>query len=114
MLDETIKEIISNYDSQFNLDMKNAPDVYKHHNLLVEKSSLIKYIQVDDIQSTYEKMIEFFGNYKVIFDTFKLNSHICEIIKNNYKNQNYSINALISNVNKINEICEKRKNEIIS
>ena len=114
MLDESIKEIISNYDSQINLDMKNAPDVYKHYNLLVEKSSLIKYIQVEDIQSTYEKMLEFFENYKVIFTTFKLNSHICEIIKNNYKNQNYSINALINNVNKINEICEKRKNEIIN
>ena len=114
MLDESIKKIISNYDSQINLDMKNVPDVYTHYNLLIEKSSLLKYIQVNDIKSTYEKMLEFFENYKVIFTTFKLNSHICEIIKNNYKNQNYSINALINNINKTNEICEKRKNEIIN
>ena len=114
ILDESIKKIISNYDSQINLDMKNVPDVYTHYNLLIEKSSLLKYIQVNDIKSTYEKMLEFFENYKVIFTTFKLNSHICEIIKNNYKNQNYSINALINNINKTNEICEKRKNEIIN
>ena len=114
ILDESIKKIISNYDSKINLDMKNVPDVYTHYNLLIEKSSLLKYIQVNDIKSTYEKMLEFFENYKVIFTTFKLNSHICEIIKNNYKNQNYSINALINNINKTNEICEKRKNEIIN
>ena len=114
ILDESIKKIISNYDSKINLDMKNVPDVYTHYNLLIEKSSLLKYIQVNDIKSTYEKMLEFFENYKVIFTTFKLNSHICEIIKNNYKNQNYSINALINNINKTNEICEKRKSEIIN
>ena len=114
MLDESTKKIISNYDSQLNLDYQNLPDVYTHFNLLIEKSSQLKYIKADDIKYTYEKMLEFFENYKVIYATFKLNSHICEIFKNNYKNQNYSINALIGNINKISEICEKNKNETIS
>lgn len=114
MLDESTKKIISNYDSQLNLDYQNLPDVYTHFNLLIEKSSQLKYIKADDIKYTYEKMLEFFENYKVIYTTFKLNSHICEIFKNNYKNQNYSINALISNINKISEICENNKNEAIS
>lgn len=114
MLDESTKKIISNYDSQLNLDYQNLPDVYTHFNLLIEKSSQLKYIKADDIKYTYEKMLEFFENYKVIYTTFKLNSHICEIFKNNYKNQNYSINALISNINKISEVCENNKNETIS
>ena len=114
MLDESTKKIISNYDSQLNLDYQNLPDVYTHFNLLIEKSSQLKYIQANDIKYTYERMLEFFENYKVIYTTFKLNSHICEIYKNNYKNQNYSINALISNINKISEMCENSKNETIS
>ena len=109
MLDEFIKNIISNYNFQLNLDMSNCPDVYTHFNLLIEKSSHLKYIQANDIKSTYEKMLEFFENYKVIYTTFKVNSHICDIIKNNYKYQNYSINALINNINKTNEICESSK-----
>jgi len=114
MLDESTKKIISNYDSQLNLDYQNLPDVYTHFNLLIEKSSQLKYIQANDIKYTYERMLEFFENYKVIYTTFKLNSHICEIYKNNYKNQNYSINALISNINKISEMCENSKNETIT
>ena len=114
MLDEFIKNIISNYNFQLNLDMSNCPDVYTHFNLLIEKSSHLKYIQANDIKSTYEKMLEFFENFKVIFKTFKINSHICEAIKNNYRYQNFSINALINNINKINEICESKKYEAIN
>ena len=80
--------------------MSNCPDVYTHFNLLIEKTSQLKYIQANDIKSTYEIMLEFFKNFKVIFKTFKINSHICEAIKNNYKYQNYSINALINNINR--------------
>ena len=114
MIDDSIKKIISNYDCQLNLDMKNCPDVHTHYNLLIEKSSLLKYIQANDIKLTYEKMLEFFENYKVIYTTFKVNSHICDIIKNNYKYQNYSINALINNINKTNEICESKKIDAIN
>ena len=35
MLDESTKKIISNYDSQLNLDYQNLPDVYTHFNLLI-------------------------------------------------------------------------------
>ena len=110
-LDDYIQKEISNYNFQLNLDMSNCPDVYTHFNLLIDKSSHLKYIQANDIKSTYEKMLEFFENFKVIFKTFKINSHICEAIKNNYKYQNYSINALINNINKINELCESKKND---
>ena len=111
MIDELIQKIISNYIVQLELDSKNLPDVYHHENLLIEKSSFLKYIQANDIKATYEKMLEFFQNYKTIYSTFKLNSYTCDVIKNNYKYQNYSINALINNVNKANEICENKKNE---
>ena len=111
MIDELIQKIISNYIVQLELDSKNLPDVYHHENLLIEKSSFLKYIQANDIKTTYEKMLEFFQNYKTIYSTFKLNSYTCDVIKNNYKYQNYSINALINNVNKANEICENKKNE---
>ena len=114
LIEDSMKKIISNYDCQLNLDMKNCPDVHTHYNLLLEKSTLLKYIQADDIKLTFEKMLEFFNNYKVIYTTFKLNSHICDIIKNNYKYQNYSINALVNNINKTNEICENKKNEAIN
>ena len=114
MIDELIQKIISNYSFQLELDSKNLPDVYHHENLLIEKSSYLKYIQANDIKTTYEKMLEFFNNYKTIYSTFKLNSYTCEEIKNNYKYQNYSINALVNNVNKANEICENRKNEAIN
>ena len=114
MIDDSIKKIISNYDCQLNLDMKNCPDIHTHYNLLIEKSSLLKYIQANDIKLTYEKMLEFFQNYEVIYTTFKVNSHICDIIKNNYKYQNYSINALINNINKTNEICESKKNDALN
>ena len=114
MLDESKQKIISNYDSHIELDMKNAPDIYTHYNLLIEKSSLFKHIEANDIKLIYEKMIEFFGKYKDIYQNFKLNSHICEEIKNNYKNQNYSISALLNNINKANEICENKKKEVLS
>ena len=114
MIDELIQKIISNYSFQLELDSKNLPDVYHHENLLIEKSSYLKYIQANDIKTTYEKMLEFFNNYKTIYSTFKLNSYTCDEIKNNYKYQNYSINALINNVNKADEICENRKNEAIN
>ena len=114
MLDESIKKIISSYDSQLNLDQQNLPDVYTHYNLLIEKSSQLKFIQANDIKLTYERMLEFFENYKVIYTTFKLNSHVCDVIKNNYKYQNYSINALINNINKTAEICENKKNDVIN
>ena len=114
MIDDSIQKIISNYDCQLNLDMKNCPDIHTHYNLLIEKSSLLKYIQANDIKLTYEKMLEFFQNYEVIYTTFKVNSHICDIIKNNYKYQNYSINALINNINKTNEICESKKNDALN
>ena len=114
MLDESKQKIISNYDSHIELDMKNVPDIYTHYNLLIEKSSLFKYIEANDIKLIYEKMIEFFGKYKDIHQNFKLNSHICEVIKNNYKNQSFSISALLDNVNKACEICENKKNEVLS
>ena len=114
ILDEYFKNIISNYDSQINLDQKDLPDVYTHYNLLIEKSDDLKYLKADDIKSTYERMLEFFQNYKVIYTTFKVNSHICEIIKKNYKYQNLGINALINNINKTSEICESKQTDAVS
>ena len=113
-LEESNKKLISEYEIKLNLDQQNLPDVYTHYNLLEEKSSSLKYINSNDIKTTYEKMLEFFENYKVIFTTFKLNSHICENLKNNYKNQSLSINSLINNINKVAENCDSKKNEVIS
>ena len=113
-LEESNKKLISEYEIKLNLDQQNLPDVYTHYNLLEEKSSSLKYINSNDIKTTYEKMLEFFENYKVIFTTFKLNSHICETLKNNYKNQSLSINSLINNINKVAENCDSKKNEVIS
>ena len=39
MLDEYIKKLISNYDSQLILDKQNLPDIYSNENLLIENSS---------------------------------------------------------------------------
>ena len=111
ILDESIKKLISNYDSQLVLDKQNLPDIYRNENLLIENSSKLKYIEANDIKTTYEKMLEFFENYKNIYTSFKVNSHICEEIKKNYQNINTSINILIDNINKKSKICEQNKLE---
>ena len=113
MLDDSIKKLISNYDSQLILDKQNLPDIYSNENLLIENSSKLKFIEANDIKITYEKMLEYFENYKNIYTSFKVNSHICEEIKNNYKNINASINILIDNINKISKICEQKQSEAI-
>ena len=114
MLDEYIKKLISNYDSQLILDKQNLPDIYSNENLLIENSSKLKYIEANDIKITFEKMLEYFENYKNIYTSFKVNSHICEEIKNNYKNINTSLNILIDNINKISKTCEQKKSEAIN
>ena len=111
ILDESIKKLISNYDSQLVLDKQNLPDIYRNENLLIENSSKLKYIEANDIKITYEKMLEFFENYKNIYTSFKVNSHICEEIKKNYQNINTSVNVLIENINKKIKICEQNKCE---
>ena len=111
ILDEYIKKLISNYDSQLILDKQNLPDIYSNEKLLLDNSSKLKYIEANDIKMTFEKMLEYFENYKNIYTTFKVNSHICEEIKKNYKNINLSINILIDNINKISKICEQKKTE---
>ena len=111
LLDEYIQKLISNYDSQLILDKQNLPDIYSNENLLLENSSKLKYIEANDIKITFEKMLEYFENYKNIYTSFKVNSHICEEIKNNYKNINTGINILIDNINKISKTCEQRKSE---
>ena len=92
MLDDSIKKLISNYDSQLILDKQNLPDIYSNENLLIENSSKLKFIEANDI---------------------KITLHICEEIKNNYKNINASINILIDNINKISKICEQKQSEAI-
>ena len=111
LLDEYIQKLISNYDSQLILDKQNLPDIYSNENLLLENSSKLKYIEANDIKITFEKMLVYFENYKNIYTSFKVNSHICEEIKNNYKNINTGINILIDNINKISKTCEQRKSE---
>ena len=111
LLDEYIQKLISNYDSQLILDKQNLPDIYSNENLLIENSSKLKYIEANDIKITFEKMLVYFENYKNIYTSFKVNSHICEEIKNNYKNINTGINILIDNINKISKTCEQRKSE---
>ena len=111
ILDEYIKKLISNYDSQLILDKQNLPDIYSNEKLLLDNSSKLKYIEANDIKMTFEKMLEYFENYKNIYTTFTVNSHICEEIKKNYKNINLSINILIDNINKISKICEQKKTE---
>ena len=111
LLDENIQKLISNYDSQLILDKQNLPDIYSNEKLLKENSSKLKYIEANDIKITFEKMLEYFENYKNIYTSFKLNSYICEEIKNNYKNIMLSINILIDNINKISKICEQKKSE---
>ena len=113
MLDDSIKKLISNYDSQLILDKQNLPDIYSNENLLIENSSKLKFIEANDIKITFEKMLEYFENYKNIYTSFKVNSHICEEIKNNYKNINASINILIDNINKMSKICEQKQSEAI-
>ena len=111
ILDEYIKKLIYNYDSQLILDKQNLPDIYSNEKLLLDNSSKLKYIEANDIKMTFEKMLEYFENYKNIYTSFKVNSHICEEIKKNYKNINLSINILIDNINKISKICEQKKSE---
>ena len=50
ILDESIKKLISNYDSQLVLDKQNLPDIYRNENLLIENSSKLKYIEANDIK----------------------------------------------------------------
>ena len=88
ILDEYIKKLIYNYDSQLILDKQNLPDIYSNEKLLLDNSSKLKYIEANDIKMTFEKMLEYFENYKNIYTSFKVNSHICEEIKKNYKNIN--------------------------
>ena len=111
ILDESIKKLISNYDSQLVLDKQNLPDIYTNETLLIENSSKLKYIEANDIKLTYEKMLEYFESYKNIYTSFKVNSHICDEIKKNYKNINAGINILIENINKVSQICEQKKSE---
>ena len=111
ILDEYIQKLISNYDSQLILDKQNLPDIYSNEKLLIENSSKLKYIEANDIKITFEKMLEYFENYKNIYTSFKVNSHICEEIKNNYKNIILSVNILIDDINKISKICEQKKSE---
>ncbi len=109
--EDYFKKKISNYDSQLILDKNDLPDIYSNENLLLENSSKLKFIEVNDIKNTYEKMLEFFENYKNIYTSFKVNSHICEEIKKNYQNINTSVNVLIENINKKIKICEQNKCE---
>jgi len=111
ILDESKKKLISNYESPLILDKQNLPDIYSNENLLIENSSKLKYIEANDIKKTYEKMLEYFENYKNIHTSFKVNSHVCDEIKKNYKNINDSINILTDNINKISQICEQKKSE---
>ena len=113
--EDYFKKKISNYDSQLILDKNDLPDIYSNENLLLENSSKLKFIEVNDIKNTYEKMLEFFENYKNIYTSFKVNIHICEEIKKHFININSSINIiLIENINKIINICEIKQKEAIN
>ena len=113
-IDLIIKKMISSLSFPISINQNNLPDIHANYNLLEKGSSFLKYIEPLVIKTTFEKMLEFFENFKIIYSTMKVNNQICEKIKENYQHQYYSINTLIKHINIICENCDISRQEVIN
>ena len=113
-IDIIIKKMISSLSFPISINQNNLPDVHANYNLLEKASSFLKYIEPTEIKNTFEKMLEFFENFKIIYSTMKVNNNLCEKIKENYQNQYYGINILIKHINSISENCDKSRQDVIN
>lgn len=115
---ESLKQIFENSihnlscTTQIILNPNNLPDVHTHFSVLEENVNLFKGITPLEIKTTYERMLEFFENYKVFDTTMKLNRIICEKIKGNYQYQYCGINALIKNMNNLIDSTDSVRQEL--
>ena len=114
IIDSIIKKIISSISFPLTINQNNLPDVHSNYGLIESASSYLKYIEASDIKLTFEKMLEFFENFKIIYSTMKLNNHIMTKIKENYQHQYYSINLLMKYINLICENCDLSMKEVIN
>ena len=113
-IDLIIKKMISSLSFPISINQNNLPDIHANYNLLEKGSSFLKYIEPLVIKTTFEKMLEFFENFKIIYSTMKVNNQICEKIKENYQHQYYSINTLIKHINTICENCDISRQDVIN
>ncbi len=113
-IDIIIKKMISSLSFPISINQNNLPDIHANYNLLEKASSFLKYIEPTEIKNTFEKMLEFFENFKIIYSTMKVNNNLCEKIKENYQNQYYGINILIKHINSISENCDKSRQDVIN
>ena len=112
-IDSIINKMISTLSFPLIINQNNLPDVHSNYGLLESTSSYLKYIEASEIKITFEKMLEFFENLKIIYSTMKVNYKITEKIKENYQYQYCAINTLIKYINAISDNCDLSIKEIV-
>ena len=110
--DALIQKATSSYLMPININPNNLPDVHSNYALLEEKAKMLKMITPSEIKLTYERMLEFFENFKVIHKTLTINSKICEKIKECYQYQYCGIKCMIKYINNVTELCENAKEDV--
>ena len=113
-----LEKKISNLTFPLSINLNSIPDVENSMAILKKNSNLLSY-SPDKIMETYNKMTDFFEEFKKIYREMKINFKICEKIKENYKNQFDGIDNIFKNNSTLYNIClnnlietQKKGNEI--
>ncbi|MCQ2818304.1 MAG: hypothetical protein MJ252_13640 [archaeon] len=109
--EDNLQKLISSYNFPISLNQNNLPEIHQNYSLLEENSKFLK-ISPLEIKSTFEKMLEFFENFQVVYKTIKINSKICEKIKDCFQYQYCGINSIVKHINGVYNLCEKAKQEV--
>lgn len=110
--DEVIQRATTSCALPISINPNNIPDIHTNYSLIEEKSKMLKIISASDIKFTFEKMLEFFENFKVIHKTLTINSKICEKIKECYQYQYCGIKCMIKYMNNVLDICDNSREDV--
>ena len=110
IFEECINKVTSSSSFTNPINISNFTEIYQY---MDEKrsSSYLKFLTAEDTKYVYDKMQEFYKNFHVIYNTMKINSKICEKIKECYSYQYCGIKCMTKYINDIQTQCEKSKED---
>ena len=108
IFEECINKVTSSSSFANPINISNFGEIYQ---FIDEKRSYLKFLTAEDTKYVYDKMQEFYKNFHVIYNTMKINSKICEKIKECYSYQYCGIKCMTKYINDIQNQCEKSKED---
>ena len=114
IFEECINKVTTSSSFTNPINIPNFPELYQYidEKLIISSSNpTLKHLTAEDIKHVYDSMQEFYKNFHVIYNTMKINSRICEKIKECYSYQYCGIKCMTKYINDIQTQCEKSKDD---